>query len=347
MAAAPRPTAHVIERLRSLEEAPGRFDLFAALRQLECLHPDKPRLGQAARPADEALRLGQTPSLAFASSAVAEFAAGDGTAPSRLSTYSFGLFGPNGPLPLHLTEYAHARDLNYDDPTFRRFADVFHHRLLSLFYRAWADAQPVVSLDRPGPRRFDVYIGSLLGIGAPELRGGDAVPDDAKLSLAGRLALATRPAEGLAGVLEEFFGMPFDVREFVGEWLPLSPKHRLALGADEATATLGRSSVIGAAVWSCQHAFRLVCGPLDYGDFVRLLPGEPSLAKLRDLVRHYVGDELKWTVNLVLRRDAVPECRLGVAGRLGWTTWLGERRPDADADADEVVIDPFFAADDS
>src|SRR5690606_23394731 len=107
------------------------------------------------------------------------------------------------------SEYAHGRALNYDDPTFRRFADVFHHRLVSLFYRAWADAQPVVSFDRAAPRRFDVYVGSLFGIGAPELRGRDAVPDEAKLSLAGRLGLATRPADGLSGVLEEFFGLKF------------------------------------------------------------------------------------------------------------------------------------------
>jgi len=341
MAAAPRATAHVVEQLRALEEAPYRFGLFAALRRLECLYADKPRVGEAARPVDEPVRLGQEPSLSFAPSTVASFEPGAPGKPGYLSTYFFGLFGPNGPLPLHLTEYAHSRELNYDDASFRRFADIFHHRLLSLFYRAWAESQPVVSLDRASPRRYDVYVGSLLGIGAPELRGGDTVPDDAKLALAGRFALATRPAEGLVGILEEFLGLRFAVRELVGEWLPLATTHRLVLGGEEETATLGSSSVLGGSVFSCQHCFQLVCGPLRFADFERLLPGRSSLARLRDLVRNYLGDEFRWTVNLVLRHDDVPRSTLGVAGRLGWTTWLGRRA--SGEDAGDVVIDPFFS----
>lgn len=339
MAAARRTTADIVTRLQALEEAPHRFDLFAALRELECVHADSPRIGEAARPIDEPVRLGQTPSLEFAPASIAEFDAAPGR-PAYLGAYSFGLFGPNGPLPLHLTEFAYSRELNFDDPTFRRFADVFHHRLLALFYRSWANAQPAVSLDRDSPRRFDVYVGSLLGIAAPELRSRDAIADEAKLNRAGRFGLATRPAEGLVGVLEDYFGLPFAVQELVGEWLRLPSDDRLHLGRNPATAALGSSAVLGASVWSCQHAFRLVAGPLALTDFERLLPGEPSLVRLRDLVRNYLGDELAWTLNLVLRKNEVPECRLGRAGRLGWTTWLG-RRP-ADSDARDVAVDPFF-----
>jgi type VI secretion system protein ImpH len=341
MAATSRTTAHVVARLSALQAEPERYGFYAALRLLECLHADEPRLGTAARPGEESVRLGQEPSLAFAPSTIARFELGNGAQPAYLSAYLLGLFGPNGPLPLHLTEYAHSRELNFDDPTFRRFADIFHHRLLSLFYRAWAAGQPVVSLDRGGSRRFDTYVGALLGIGAPELRSRDAVADDAKLALAGRLSLATRPAEGLLGTLRSFFGLPFRIREFVGEWLRLPARDHCLLGGPEENATLGRGVVLGAAVWSCQHSFRVVCGPLAFADFVRLLPGSPSLARLRDLVRNYVGDELKWTVNLVLKREEVPALTLGAAGRLGWTTWLGRRN--AASDAGEVVIDPFFA----
>lgn len=62
--------------------------------------------------------------------------------PARLEQFFFGLGGPNGPLPLHLTEYMRERQRNHADPTSKRFLDVFHHRLLSLFYRAWAEARP-------------------------------------------------------------------------------------------------------------------------------------------------------------------------------------------------------------
>lgn len=342
MVAASRATARAVEELAALAEAPHRHGFFAALRRLECLYADKPRIGRAVRPADEPVRLGQSPSLSFAPSSIAEFRAGGANEPSYVGVYFFGLFGPNGPLPLHLTEYAHARELNFDDPCFRRFADVFHHRLLGLFYRAWADAQPALGYDRPDGRRYDTYVGSLFGIGAPELRGLDTVPDEAKLALAGRFALGSRPAEGLVGILESFFGLDFIVEELFGEWLTLPEEQLFRLGGNDPAAALGAGAVLGGSAYSRQHCFRLVCGPLRFEDFENLLPGNRSLERLRDLVRSYIGDELKWTVKLVLRGDQVPACRLGESGRLGWTTWLG-RRPEP-GDADDVVIDPFFSA---
>ena len=69
----------------------------------------------------------------------------------------FGLFGPNGPLPIHLTEYARERLQHGGDATLCRFLDVFHHRFLALFYKAWAQAQPHVNRDRPAQDRFVVY----------------------------------------------------------------------------------------------------------------------------------------------------------------------------------------------
>ncbi len=85
----------------------------------------------------------------------------------EVSILSFGLFGPNGPLPVHLTEYARERIYHHQDTSLRAFADLFHHRLALLFYRAWADAQPTVSLDRADNRRFEDYLSSLIGMGQP------------------------------------------------------------------------------------------------------------------------------------------------------------------------------------
>ena len=99
--------------------------------------------------------------MTFASGPLAHLRPGEGDAPPRLTVNFFGLLGPNGPLPLHLTEYARDRLRNSDDPTMARFLDLFHHRMLLFFYRAWAAGQPTVSRDRPGEDRFETYIGSL------------------------------------------------------------------------------------------------------------------------------------------------------------------------------------------
>ena len=132
----------------AVEAAPYNFDFFALMRRMESLRPDSPRIGKASRPSQEALRLGQEPELDFAPAALATFAHEGGAAP-RLGVRFFGLLGSQGPMPLHLTEYVRERLRHRNDPTLARFLDIFHHRLLSLFYRAWAQSQPAVQHDRP------------------------------------------------------------------------------------------------------------------------------------------------------------------------------------------------------
>lgn len=318
--------------LAALEDEPYRFGFYVALRRLECCYRDRPRLGSAPRPADSPVRLGQEPSLDFPPATLASFSAGKGEGPHRLLVRFLGLFGPNGPLPLHLTEYARDRLRNADDRTFARFADVFHDRVLALFFRAWAASQPTVSLDRADEDRFGAYLASLFGLGMPQLRERDAWPDIAKLHYAGHLASQSRHPDGLASMIGDYFGVCARVVELVGEWLVLSESTRLYLGTRRESGRLGLSTVIGARVWERQHKFRIVLGPVGFRDYTRLLPGGDSLARLIALVRNYVGDQFSWDLQIVLRRTEVPGLELGRLGQLGWTTWLHAREPTRDAD---------------
>lgn len=311
--------------------APHAHEFNHVMRALEALFPDRPRFGRSVRPSQDSVRLAQEPSVDFAPAMLAGWTPGSEAAPDRLVVYFFGLFGPDGPLPLHLTEHARNRTRNERDPTFARFADLFHHRLLSLLYRAWADVRPAVSFDRPANDRFATYVGALAGIGTEALRRRDAMPDLAKLHFAGLLANQTRHAEGLAAVLAAFFTMQVRVEEFVGAWLVLPPTGHTSLGAGDDTAQLGGGALLGRRIWSRQHKFRLVFGPLDLDEYERLLPGGASFHTLVPIVRNYAGDVLDWDVQFVLRRDEVPDTRLGRSGKLGWTTWLKPRRSRRDA----------------
>lgn len=334
-------TAAVAERLARLEAAPGKNNFYATLRFLEAVYSDRARVGEGMRPAQEPVRLGQAPHLAFVAGAIDSFSRGGSPdKPHELASYFFGLFGPNGPLPLHLTEYVYDREHQNDDRTFRAFADLFHHRLYSFFYRAWADAQPTTRLDRPDGRTFDSYVGSLFGFDGDAFANRDTIDDDAKRFWAGRLSGATRSAEGLEALLHAFFQIPIRIEQFVGEWLALRPGDWLRLGGSSRGTVLGMDAVLGSEVWNTQHRFRLRCGPLSYEQFVAFLPEGQSLAGLRDLVRLYLGDELAWDCQLTLRKSEVPKVSLGQFGQLGWTSWLGDRNQETDAD--DVVIDPFF-----
>ena len=332
-------TSRAVAVQQALAEAPYKFDFFKALRSLECAYPDKPRFGKAVRLADDPIRLAQQPDMGFAPAALASFEpAGDGRV-WRLSVLFFGLFGPNGPMPLHLTEYVRDRVRNHDDNTLMRFADLFHHRLLELFYRAWADAQPTVSFDRPDSDRFGDYIGSMFGIGLPGLRNRDSVSDLAKLHFAGHLGCQTHHAEGLGAILSHFFRVPVTIEQFVGHWLQLPEDCRTRLGDSPATGCLGVSATAGDRVWDCQSKFRIVLGPLDLTDYRRLLPGKTSFTRLVDWVKNYAGDTLIWELNLILKKDQVPPLQLGSDTQLGWNTWSTTRPHDHDVD--DLVLTPL------
>ena len=307
----------------AIAAAPWRWNYFQVLRLLDCLNPGLPRLGQARRPADEPVRLGQEPALDFAPASLARLVPGHGALPPRISVRFFGLFGPNGPLPLHLSEYARNRLLHAGDASLARFADLIHHRFLSLFYRTWAQAQPCVSLDRPGQDRFAHYVGALCGLGLDSLRGRDALPDHAKLHHAAGLSRQVRNAEGLAGLLSDCLGLPVAVEPFVGHWMVLRERDCLRLGH---RGQLGQDAALGHRIWDRQHKFRLQVGPLSLPDYHDLLPQTRGLALLAAAVRNYVGLEYDWDLRLLLRADCVPSLVLGGTQRLGYSSWLGRRR---------------------
>jgi type VI secretion system protein ImpH len=283
------------------------------------------------------VRFAQEPSLAFAPATLASFKTGKEGTPSQLAVYFFGMFGPNGPLPLHLSEYARDRLRNSDDPTFSEFLDIFHHRMLSLFYRAWANAQPTVNFDRPEQDRFSVYTGALFGLGMPSLRNRDEMPDLAKLHFAGRLSSQTRNAEGLVAMIRRFFKVPAVIEQFVGEWMKLPDDCRCRLGVSPETGTLGVNIAIGDHAWECQQKFRIILGPLNFKDYERMLPGRDSGKRLRAMVRNYVGDSMNWDVNLVLKKEKLPLLKLGEDDLLGWNTWLGNRT--SDDDINDLVLE--------
>lgn len=336
MASPVGPPSGAVAFLATLEAEAPRLDFFAVLRRLEALYPDKPGFGRSLRPAEDPVRLGQEPSLAFAPGMLASFGM-DGGARPWLRGYFFGLFGPHGPLPLHLTE--HALDRKSDrDLAFAHFADIFHHRMLSLLYRAWASSRPTVSFDRPDQDRFATRVAATFGLGLASLRNRDSFPDSAKLHYAGLLALQARSADGLRIMIGDFFRVPVRIAEFTGAWMQLPANCRLRLGVSPDTGALGQTAVLGAEVWGCQQRFQIELGPLSFPDFQRFLPGGASLRRLRDLVRNYLGDEKDWDVRLTLRRNEQPRMQLGKAGELGWTTWL--QTTEAPHDLTDLVLAP-------
>jgi type VI secretion system protein ImpH len=339
------PAANTVEQERlsallgEVAKDPPHYDFFALLRSIECACRDRMRLGRATRPADEPIRLGQEASLAFAPATLAYLQPEKDGRPPRIGVYFLGLLGPNGPLPIHLTEYARDRLRNASDPTLVRFFDLFHHRVLSLFYRAWADAQPTVNCDRPQSDRYMTYLGTLFGIGSPAFRDRDLFPDSGKLYYAGRFVHQARNAEGLRAMIADYFRLPTDLEEFAGEWTPLEEEARWRITRTAFAGALGINTILGAHAWQRQTKFRIVFGPLKEHEFHSMLPGSPRLHRLAALVRNYVGDAFNWDVRLFLDKRVSQPFRLDRITRLGWTSWLGHC-PEGEGRDDLIIPHP-------
>jgi type VI secretion system protein ImpH len=337
------------EFLSELAYETWNYDFFQAVRRLDALHPHLQGIGRSDRVEDDPIRFCQQPSLAFPQNTLNRYDPPASNRPGRLFVAFMGMLGPHGPLPLHLTEYAHERELHVKDFTFSRFLDVFNHRLISLFYRAWAVNQMPASYDRSmaaagyDPNTitdelrerallededpYAIYIGSLIGLGMDSLRLRDRVPDTAKLHYAGRLSAGAPGPEGLRAILQDYFGVPVMIEEFAGHWLDLPPSAYCVLGGDPVDKTpsslggpLG-GAVVGKRVWDCQGKFRIRLGPMSYEDYQRFLPVTRTARRLEAWIRNYVGDEFAWEAQVILRRDEVPPVRLGGGAALGWTTW--------------------------
>jgi type VI secretion system protein ImpH len=331
-----------------------QYDFYYTMRRIDANIDGRHPLGRAPRPRDEPLRLSQYPTLMFAPSTLRHYkenatAGGLG----RLSVYHFGLFGPYGALPQHLTEYAQERVIHHKDETMLRFCDIFQHRMILLSYRAWADSQAAPSLDHPERDSFTRYASSLLGLGQETLRNRDSVPDHLKLHHAGHLVRQSRNPDGLVQALQALVRTRVRLKEYCLQWLSLSPldrthlrsvasagdggDHRVELGAT--SSRLGMGAVAGARVPDVQHKFRLSIGAMPLVEFERFLPGGDRYLQVRDWVRNYVGVEFAWDAQLVLRKDEVPAAKLGSYGQLGWTSWLGMPAERRKKDADDVILD--------
>src|SRR5262249_22491886 len=98
--------------------------------------------------------------------------------------------------------------------------------------------------------------------------------------------------------------------------------------------------VVGSRIFDVQSKFRLRIGPLKYNQFYPFMPGGPSLKPLTQLTRSFVGPQLAFDVQLVLKGSEVPWLRLGASGMqrpyLGWNTWL--RSEEFKTDVDDAVF---------
>ncbi|MCL5271068.1 MAG: type VI secretion system baseplate subunit TssG [bacterium] len=311
-----------------LLDNPTRFTFYQALRLLEQFAGGEP-LGQASLPRHEAIRLRALASFSFPPSDLYEIRCEDNpwlTPPRRylVGITFMGLYGPASPLPAVYTDIL-VRPQEEEDPEdrerVRAFFDLFHHRLFSLFYRCLSKYRYHLLYRTGGADTFSQYMLSLIGRGTAGMRGQRPIPADHMIRYAGLLTHQPRSASGLEGLIRDYLAN-FSVRieQCMGRWLRVEDRNKLG----GAFCTLGGDMIVGANVYDRTGKFRVRVGPMGFRDFQGFLPTGTLMARLRELVRLYLVDELEFDVEIVIRGEEIPPLQMGLgagAAMLGWTSW--------------------------
>jgi type VI secretion system protein ImpH len=327
------------ELAAQLTTDPAAFEFFQAVRLLERLFPERRPVGGFGDPGAEVVHFSARPAIAFPPSAVHSVDL-PGSRPARMVVNFMGLIGPLGVLPHHYTLFV-AETARARSRALRDFLDIFQHRLISLFYRAWRKYHFTATYERGGRDGVTEHLRDLIGLGITAFRDRFRIPDEALLFYAGALAPQPRSAVALEQLLEDYFQVPVEIEQFVGGWYALSGGTLCSLGADAGPADqVGLGAVVGDEIWDQQARVRIRLGPLRREQYERFLPTGADFEALRTLTRFFSHDQFDFEVQLVLARGDVPGCELGAddgrAAPLGWSTWM-RTRPFA-RDADDAVL---------
>jgi type VI secretion system protein ImpH len=322
---------------RALREDSCSFEFFQAVTLLHWLRKGLP-VGRFSNPEEEAVNFRVNNHLNFPASQIQELKYSAG-APAQMTVNFMGLTGPMGVLPYCYTEMILER-LREKDTSFASFLDIFNHRSISLFYRAWEKYRFPVTHYLGEEDRFTHHLLDLIGLGTPGLLHRQEVPDLGLLHYVGMLGQQSRSAGALEQILSDYFEVPVEIRQFAGAW------YRLESGdfsrMNEGTSfpeQLGGGAVVGDEVWDQQSRVCVRLGPLSLAKYQEFLPGSTALSELKAITKFFSNDELDFEVQLIMKRDEVPQCEVGAEAerpRLGWTSWI--KSAPLSRDPDDTIL---------
>lgn len=291
--------------------------LFSFIRYLEANSPLSDRVGYSLSPKKDFARFGQKPLLHFFPAAFTDVRFSPAISEYKIRNSYIGMLGINGPLPLHLTEYAIERQQKYKDSTFSEFLNIFNHRFISLFYRAWADSEPTVSHDRKNQDLFSKKVNAISGsynCDTNKIESNNLYQQ----YLAGLLSHKNKSGKVLIEILAEVLGFHVELEEFCGKWYEIPEYEKTKLG--QSNAALGQEAVVGERTFQRSHNFSILIGPLSFDEYVYLLKNQEKIDVAIRIAKRFLGHEYDFSIKLMLKKNQSRPSRLGQS-RLGLTSW--------------------------
>ena len=300
------------------------YQFFQAIRLLERVYPERKTVGKDALPHEEVVRFRSRISLEFPSSEVHQLTerTDDFGSTLEMMVNFMGMIGVSGVLPTHYTELVLDR-IRHRDTAMWSFLDIFTHRTVSMFYRAWAKYRFPIGYER-GSDDFTSFLFDFAGLGTLGIRGRMNIPDESLLPYTGLISQRPHSVNAVENIIEDYFGIAAQIDVFHGQWLRLNPQDYTRIGKQK--NRLGANTIVGTQVWDQQSKFRLRLGPLTLDQFSGFLPVGSAHKTLKSIADFLVGFELDYDVQLCLDKDQVPKTILTTRAMrkpmLGWTSFL-------------------------
>lgn len=316
------------------------FEFFQAVALLQQVSGELRPVGGFSSPEEEVVHFRVNPRLGFPASEIQELDLPE-AGPAEMVVNFMGLTGPLGVLPHPYSELILER-LHAKDRSLASFFDIFNHRAISLFFRAWLRSRLHVSYGAGARDYLTQYLRDFLGLGTTGLSERQQVEDEALMPFVALLAMQPRSAMALEQVLTRYFDVPVEVEQFTGAWYPIGPSLQCEMEEEDSMSTqVGCGAVVGDAVWDRQGRARIRIGPLSLERYLEFLPDGSAYPALRAITRFFSNDCIDFEAQLILDRKEVPGVELDAGAeqpaRLGWVSWA--RTKPFGANAEDTILE--------
>jgi type VI secretion system protein ImpH len=243
----------------------------------------------------------------------------------ELTTSFCGLTGAVSPLPPGLVEHL-GRDDNDDNAVQRAFLDLFHHRLLGLFFRGLLKCDLARGSEPDGRGRTLDWVLLMAGLAPLHAERLTGLSRPQLLSLAPLLVTYPHNVERIAVALRFILhdvlgGAELHILQLRGTLAEIEPGSRVRLGID---LRLGQTSTLGQRAPAPSSELVVHIMPLPPEACARLRPGGDRFAELSAVAGLFCPETIR--VSVELTPTNTPPARLGARGaRLGRDAWLPDR----------------------
>lgn len=269
---------------------------------LECSAPDRPLIGATDTPSNDPVRFRSQPRLGFPGRDIAtvENDPDDASLPPSIRTTFLGFYGVDARMPSYFVdEVAQSRE---GAEPLAAFLDIFHHRIVTQYYRIWRKYRYPVGFSRDGDDPISTYLLSLAGLGLGRSDIAQTMEPRTLLSMLGLMNQKTRTAEGLASVLRHAVpDAAITVEEFHPVWVAIDNAEPMPLG---------EYCVLGGGFFDRSNSVRVVITPASRPSVTRLMPGEVMHDQVMALLRCYLGYEAQAVIDMHVHPKLMPEPQL-------------------------------------